>query len=70
MGLKKKKKKQEPTVCCTQETHFRAKDTHRLKAREWKKTVHANGNAKKVAGGGGGESSCPSSGCNHPQDYS
>ena len=29
-------------------THFRAKDTHRLKVRGWKKILHANGNDKKV----------------------
>ena len=40
--------KQEPTICCLQETHFRAKDTHILKVREWKKTLHANGNDEKV----------------------
>ena len=28
-----KKKKQEPTICCPEETHFRAKDTNRLKIR-------------------------------------
>ena len=27
------KKKQEPTICCPEETHFRAKDTNRLKIR-------------------------------------
>ena len=24
-------RKQDPSICCLQETHFRAKDTHRLK---------------------------------------
>ena len=28
---------QEPTVCCLQETHFRAKDAHRLKVRGWER---------------------------------
>ena len=37
-------KKQEPSVCCLQETDFRAKDIHRLKTRGWKKIFHANGN--------------------------
>ena len=41
-------KKQEPIICCLQETHFRAKDTHRLKVRGWKKIFHANRNEKKV----------------------
>ena len=39
-------KKQEPTTCCLQETHFRAKDTHGFKVRGWKKIFHANGNQK------------------------
>ena len=26
--------KQDPYICCLQETRFRSKDTHRLKARE------------------------------------
>ena len=42
------KKKQDPSVCCLQETHFRAKDTHRLKVRGWKKIFHTNGNKKKA----------------------
>ena len=41
-------KKQEPTICCLQKTHCRAKDTHRLKVRAWKKIVHANRNRKKA----------------------
>ena len=36
--------KQDPSICCLQETHFRAKDTHRLKLKGWKKIFHANGN--------------------------
>ena len=31
-------------------THFRTKDTHRLKEREWEKIFHANGNDKKAGG--------------------
>ena len=31
-----------------QETHFRPKDTHKLKVKGWKKILHANGNEKKV----------------------
>ena len=34
--------------CCLQETHFRSRDTYRLKVREWKKVFHANGNQKKA----------------------
>ena len=41
-------KTQEPTICCLQETHFRGKDTYRLKVRGWKKTFHTNKNDKKV----------------------
>ena len=34
--------KQEPHICCLQETHFRPRDTNRLKVRGWKKidTIH------------------------------
>ena len=35
--------KQDPYTGCLQETHFRPKDTYRLKVREWKNTFHANG---------------------------
>jgi len=38
--------KQEPTIHCLQETHLRAKDTHRLKVRGWEKIFHENGNKK------------------------
>ena len=41
-------KKQEPTICCLQETHFRAKDTYGLKVRGCKKIFHASGNNKKA----------------------
>ena len=40
--------KQDPYICCLQETHFRPKDTYRLKVREWKNIFHANGKQKKV----------------------
>ena len=39
--------KQDPYICCLQETHFRPRDTYRLKVRGWKKVFHANGNQKK-----------------------
>ena len=35
--------KQDPYICCLQETHFRPQDTYRLKVREWKNIFHANG---------------------------
>ena len=34
-------------ICCLQETHFRPRDTYRLKVRGWKKIFYANGNQKK-----------------------
>ena len=40
--------KQDPYICCLQETHFRPRDTYRLKERGWKKIFHANGNQKKA----------------------
>ena len=38
--------RQNPYICCLQETHFRPRDTYRLKVRGWKKILHANGNQK------------------------
>ena len=35
-------------ICCLQETHFRPRDTYRLKVRGWKKIFHANENQKKA----------------------
>ena len=40
--------KEDPCICCLQETHFRPRDTYRLKVRWWKKIFHANGNQKKA----------------------
>ena len=40
--------KQDPYICCLQETHFRPRDTHRLKMRGCKKIFHANRNQKKA----------------------
>ena len=40
--------KQEPYICCLQETHFRPKDIYRLKVRGWKNIFHANGKQKKA----------------------
>ena len=40
--------KQEPHICCLQETHFRPQDTYRLKVGGWKNIFHANGKQKKV----------------------
>ena len=40
--------KQDPYICCLQDTHFRPRDTYRLKVRGWKMIFHKNGNEKKV----------------------
>ena len=40
--------KQDPYICCLQETHFTSRDTYKLKARGWKKIFHANGDQKKA----------------------
>ena len=40
--------KQDPYVCCLQETHFRLQDTYRLKVRGWKNIFHENGKQKKA----------------------
>ena len=40
--------KQDPYICCLQETHFRPRDTCRLKVKGWKKIFQANGNQKKT----------------------
>ena len=40
--------KQDLCKCCLQETHFRPRDTYRLKVRGWKKIFHAHGNQKKA----------------------
>ena len=41
-------KKQDPYILCLQETHFRPKDTYRLKVRGWKNIFLENGNQKKA----------------------
>ena len=40
--------KQDPYICCLQETHFRPRHTYRMKVKGWKKIFHANGNQKKA----------------------
>ena len=40
--------KEDPYICCLQETHFRPRDTYRLKVRGWKKIFHANGNQRRA----------------------
>ena len=41
-------KKQDPYICCLQETHFRPKDTYRLEVRRWKNIFHSNGKQKRA----------------------
>ena len=40
--------KQDPYICCLQETHFRPQDTYRLKVRGLKNIFHANRKQKKA----------------------
>ena len=40
--------KQDPYICCLQETHFRPKNTYRQKVRGWKDIFHASGKQKKA----------------------
>ena len=40
-------KKQDPCICCLQETHFKPKDIHRLKVKGWKKIFHATNRKKQ-----------------------
>ena len=40
--------KQDPYICCLQETHLKTRDTYRLKVKCWKKTFHANRDQKKA----------------------
>ena len=44
MNLKKKN----PYIHWLQQTHFRSKDTDKLKMRGWRKAFHKNGNKKRV----------------------
>ena len=40
--------KQDPCICCLQETHLKTRDTYRLKVKGWKKIFHANRDQKKA----------------------
>ena len=40
--------KQDPYICCLQETHLKPRDTYRLKVKGWKKILHANEDQKKA----------------------
>ena len=41
-------KKQDPSICCLQETHFRPKDTSNLKMKGWRTIYHSNGPQKRA----------------------
>ena len=40
--------KQDPSICCLQETHLKTRDTYRLKVKGWKKMFQANRVQKKA----------------------
>ena len=40
--------KQDPYICCLQETHLKTRDTYRPKVNGWKKIFHTNGDQKKA----------------------
>ena len=40
--------KQDPYICCLQETHLKTRDTYRLKVKGWKNTSHVNRDQKKA----------------------
>ena len=40
--------KQDPYICCLQETHLKPRDTYRQKVKGWKMIFHANGDQKKA----------------------
>ena len=40
--------KQDPCICCLQETHLKPRDTYRLKVKGWKKIFHESGDQKKA----------------------
>ena len=40
--------KQDPYICCLQETHPKSRDTYRLKVKGWKKIFYENGDQKKA----------------------
>ena len=40
--------KEDPYMCCLQETHLKTRGTYRLKVKGWKKIFHANADQKKA----------------------
>ena len=47
-GLAEWIRRTEPYICCLQQTHFKSKDTYRVKIKGWEKVFYANGNQKKA----------------------
>jgi exonuclease III len=41
-------KKEDPTICCLQETHLINRNKHWLKVKAWKKIYQANGPRKQA----------------------
>jgi exonuclease III len=41
-------KKQDPTICCLQETHLTDKNKHWVRVKGWKKVFQANGSHKQA----------------------
>jgi exonuclease III len=41
-------KKEDPTICCLQETHLTIRNKHRLRMKGWKKIYQANGPRKQA----------------------
>ena len=40
--------KTRPYICCLQETHFKTRDTYRVKVKVWKQIFHGNRDQKKA----------------------
>ena len=40
--------KQDPYICCVQESHLKTRDTYRLKVKSWKKIFHTDRDQKKA----------------------
>ena len=40
--------KQDPSICCLQQTHLKTRDAYRLKMNGWKKIFHTNRDQKKA----------------------
>ena len=46
--LAKWMQKQDPYICCLQDTHLKPRDTYRLKVKGWKMIFHTSGDQKKA----------------------